>query len=1222
MTDVSDAAPGGAVPGQVKPGVAEPDRTERDRSEPDPTAPDPTGPDRSERDVDEPGQTEPDADVPEVAEPDVAKPDVAKPDLAEPDVAEPDVAKPDLAEPDLAEPDVAEPDVAEPDQTAPDQTAPDAAAPEPEPERPGPAEPQVAPTPVRRHRVLVFLAALTGLVAVVCGALLPFAPVSVNQPTVTWPQEPTRPESTLLQLAAHRPLVMDIRFSCEAASLAQERGGVVVSTAAPDSPVAGTTGLIVTARDGRLRVAALDELLLDEPLAPGPCEYRITGQSRGLPVYQGELPDPTDPAAPDLSALAGPDNARLVVARDGAELLRRDARQLPDVEVLATSLTEVPAGGLAVALRVDDEFTGTATPAKQALVLGLLAALLLTALLLVLLDRRTPRVPAIWRPGRPRLVDLLVPAVLVLWMFIAPATDDDGYYAAMARNAALTGDVGNYFQLYDQSFTPFTWFYQALGWWQQLVGDAVVLQRIPALVFGVLTFYALRRFTVAAMHEWAPDRRWVRVLAHALLAITFLVWWVPQDMGVRPETVVALTGSWTLLAVLAAGRRNRLGLAWLAFLVAGVGFTTHPTGFTLFAPLVAGLPLLWPVVRVAGDHLGTALRAFAVASGGMIAMATAFADGALRDFLRGQAIFLSIQSQEGWTSEIQRYGFLLTANPMGNFAKRSAILVCLVALVWFAVLAVAARVRGVAVPTALWFAASTTALAFASLWLTPSKWSHHFGALAGFGPVFLALLLVTAVPLTLRVLGDARPPLGVLAAATTSFAVAIALAWHGPNRWPYSRLDGAQWSDDPSTALGIALDSPALWVLVVAVVAVVGWGIGRRAGHGFRSAWLRAVPVVVVLSLAGTTWFTVATFAQAAMEDVPVDSVWARSWADPTGTGCGAAGVVRVYDPTTAVPLAAASPPPAPTTPQSPTTTAAPPAPRAPGRAPAPPQPTPVTPENPAYTEYFLSDSGYYVGNAPQGPGAAQVWGSMLGRDGLAFERNTGQMSTGWYALPPTPTPDSAVTVLAAGTLADGNSLTAFYARADGATVAPVEVEDGPGQELTDTARDPSWRTFVLTPPPGAELVRLAAVDGTGGVHGWVGFSAPALSRAKVLDEYIPSGSPVALAWPIAFNYPCVTQPAMVDGITESPEHAVLWGDEALSGFGDGAWQSSRGGAFAQVPRTQSVQQLAVVPGTDPRIEVYTFATPLAPRAYTVTRTARETPGGSAAIPDLSPEGS
>ena len=102
---------------------------------------------------------------------------------------------------------------------------------------------------------------------------------------------------------------------------------------------------------------------------------------------------------------------------------------------------------------------------------------------------------------------------------------------------------------------------------------------------------------------------------------------------------------------------------------------------------------------------------------------------------------------------------------------------CLVALVWFAVLAVAARTRRVALPTPLWLTGSTTALAFAALWLTPSKWTHHFGALAGVGSAFLALFLVLAVPITRSVLDSHRLPVGVVAAAGVSFVVAIALGW-------------------------------------------------------------------------------------------------------------------------------------------------------------------------------------------------------------------------------------------------------------------------------------------------------------------------------------------------------------------------------------------------------------------------------------------------------------
>ncbi|GAA1248998.1 hypothetical protein GCM10009609_10530 [Pseudonocardia aurantiaca] len=1045
---------------------------------------------------------------------------------------------------------------------------------------PRPAGSTPAPAAGRGRRTAVF-AALSALVAVVCAAMLPFAPVSVNDPTVSWPVDPARPQSTLLSLTAYRPLAMDVRFTCDAARVAQANGGVVVSTAAPAAPTAGTTGMIVTARDGQVQVRGMDALLLDEPLPAGPCEYRITGDSRGLPSFVRPAPDPADLDAPNMSAFATPVNAHVTITRDGTQIVSRPFEQLPDVDVLATDARGLPNGGLSVQLRVDDEFTSSPTPVKSVLIWATAFALVVTALLLMQLARATPRVPLVWRLTWPRLVDLLVPAVIVFWMFVAPATDDDGYYAAMARNSVLSGEVGNYYQLYDQNFTPFTWFYQALGWWQQFAGTAPVLQRIPAAVFGVVTFFALRRFVAIAMSEWAPDSRRVRALAHAVLAVVFLAWWIPQNMGVRPETVVAMCGALTMLTVLVAGRRSHPALAWLAFALAGLGFTAHPTGFTLFAPLLAGLPLLWPVVRVPGHKFGTALRMLAVASGGMVAPLLAFADGALRDFIRGQAIFLSLQAQEGWTTEIQRYEFLLSQIPMGNYAKRAAILVCLVALLWFAVLLVAARARRVAVPMPLWLAGSSTALAFAALWLTPSKWSHHFGALAGVGPAFLALLLVTAVPLTRRVLQDAKLPYGLLAAAGASFVAVIALGWHGPNQWPYASLEGMRRPELSPAISNIALDSVGLWAGVAVVTGALLVGAAKLArGPSLRLAALTAVPAVVVLSLLGTTVYTVGTFGAGAAAGVPRESVWAQGLADPAGTRCGAAGVVRVLDPTTASTL-----------------------PEAPG------QPTPPAPVG------FAPGAGYYEGNRPQGRAAAEIWGSLIVRDDRGAERNDGQMTTSWYTLPQGLT-GAGVTVLAAGTLDQGNSLTAVYGRtsADG-TVSVIEENPNTKaeeqQSLTDPTHSTSWRTFTLEPPAGADVVRLQAVDGTGGLHGWLAFSAPAVAQPVVLSDYLPAAAPVALAWPLAFAYPCQRQPTIVDGITESPQYAVLWGNEPMTGLDDGAWVPFRGGAFAQVPRTESVQRLAVAPGTDPHIEVYAFHTDLAQAAYTVTETRRTVSGAS-----------
>ena len=1060
----------------------------------------------------------------------------------------------------------------------------------PETERPESSEPSESPeapaaeSPPARQPLVLF-AALTGIVAVLCALVLPFAPVSVNEPTVSWPKDPARPESTLLNLTAYRPLALDATVTCAVARQVQAAGptvpagAVVLATVEPTWPLAVDEGLVVTVGGDRLQVRAMGRVLVDDPLA-GACTYTITGRGTGLPEYQGATPDPLDPTVPDLTQLAGPDDAVLTVSRDGTELARATGPLLPSVDMLTTSATAVAPGALRVTLAVDDEFTSSPTFGKQLLIGLLVASLLATAVLLARVDRGTERPPRPRWFGRPRIVDAVVPVVIGFWTLVAPATDDDGYFAAMARNARISGEVGNYYQLYDQNFTPFTWFYYVLGWWQGVVGDAPVLQRLLAVAFGLLTWVLLRRFAADAMAEIAPERPGVRVACNAVLAAVFLAWWLPQDMGVRPEGVVCVCAVAAMHAVLVAWRRERLAVGWLAFAVAGLGFAAHPTGFTLLAPLLAGLPLLWRLVTVPGNPVATALRAVAVASGGMVAPLLAFVDGGLRDFLRGQRIFLSIQAQESWASEIQRYTFLLSQIPMGNYAKRAAVLLCLVSLVWFGVLAAAARMRRVRLPVALWLSGSTTALAFAALWLTPSKWTHHFGALAGVGSAFLALFLALAVPTVRSVLGMWRLPYGLVAAAAGSYVLAIALSWHGPNQWPYAWLDGVRRPMFTPAIKRLVLDSPLLWVLLLVVVVGALVASSRLVGtRDPRLNVLRAVPILAVISLAFTTVYTVYTFGLAAAQGVPRSSIWAQSLADPSASRCGAAAGTDVLDPFTAVPLA-----------------------EAPG-LPAPPAAT-----------GFVDGGGFYPGNSPQGVAAARVWGSLVARDGTSADRTEGQVTTNWYDLP-----DAAagtVTVIAAGSLSDGVALTAEYARRSGEAVEPAGTE-----VLTDAAHDPSWRTLTLAPPDGAELVRLVGTDAASVVNGWLAFSAPVVARPVAVADLLPRDAPVALGWPLAFGWPCQRQPGIVNGITEPAAFGVLWGaNGALSGFSDGAFQPSRGGAFAQLSRSQSVLQLATVEPVDPNVQVVVFGSDLGRDRYNLIEN-RRTTGGASTDPGPRPVG-
>jgi hypothetical protein len=66
-----------------------------------------------------------------------------------------------------------------------------------------------------------------------------------------------------------------------------------------------------------------------------------------------------------------------------------------------------------------------------------------------------------------------------------------------------------------------------------------------------------------------------------------------------------------------------------------------------------------------------------------------------------------------------------------------------------------------------------------------------------------------------------------------------------------------------------------------------------------------------------------------------------------------------------------------------------------------------------------------------------------------------------------------------------------------------------------------------------------------------------------------------------------------------------------LSGFSDGAFQPSRGGAFAQLARSQSVLQLATVPPVDPNVQVVVFGSSLGRDRYTLIEN-RRTESGTA----------
>ena len=432
-----------------------------------------------------------------------------------------------------------------------------------------------------------------------------------------------------------------------------------------------------------------------------------------------------------------------------------------------------------------------------------------------------------------------------------------------------------------------------------------------------------------------------------------------------------------------------------------------------------------------------------------------------------------------------------------------------------------------------------------------------------------------AVPTVRSVLGMWRLPFGLVAAVAGSYVLAIALSWHGPNQWPYAWLDGVRRPTFPPAIKHVLLDSPLLWLLVLVVVVGVLVASSRVVGtRDPRLNVLRAVPILVAISLVGTTVYTVlhvrARRRAGRAAFLAVGPEPGRPHREPVRRGGRDRGARPVH-----------------------------------GRAARRRRPgCPRRRRRPA----SWTSGGYYAGNRPQGVAADRVWGSLVARDGASAERTRGP---GHHLLVHAPGPDGAgtVTVIAAGSLADGVTLTAEYGRRSGDTVEPAGTE-----ALTDAAHDPSWRTLTLSRRPARTWC------------GWWGSTPRARSTAGwrsprpsspgpvTLADFLPRAAPVALGWPLAFGWPCQRQPGIVNGITEPAAFGVLWGAKgALSGFSDGAWQPSRGGAFAQVSRSQSVLELATVQPVDPNVQVDVFGSPLGRDRYTLIEDRRTEGGASTA---------
>ena len=215
-------------------------------------------------------------------------------------------------------------------------------------------------------------------------------------------------------------------------------------------------------------------------------------------------------------------------------------RRRPARRRRASSPSSRPGVGLALSLTADTRFQTTIPPLKAALAPWPCSRC--SACCSPCSGRPTGRRPAVrllprgW--WRPRPVDAAVTALLAVWWVIGSVTVDDGYIAGIVRSRGDNGFVGNVYRWLNAPEAPFSWFYEPVPLVVAgLGGDAVDAAAVDAARAAVLV-----AAVAAAAAPAGPVRR--RPAAPWVAALAFGTWWVPLDLGLRPEPWVAVGRCW------------------------------------------------------------------------------------------------------------------------------------------------------------------------------------------------------------------------------------------------------------------------------------------------------------------------------------------------------------------------------------------------------------------------------------------------------------------------------------------------------------------------------------------------------------------------------------------------------------------------------------------------------------------------------------------------------
>ncbi|GAA2061233.1 arabinosyltransferase domain-containing protein [Williamsia deligens] len=653
------------------------------------------------------------------------------------------------------------------------------------------------PTGLRSARTARLVAVVAGIVGVLACILTPLLPVTTTTASISWPtgqRLAADTPSVVAPLAAQTPQTLTATIPCSLFS-ALGTSGTLLATMPTGADGASQKSLVVAATAQTATVSFRGEVA-----ASAARSAVASPQCRSLSIEVS----PTRTSAQFVGL--GPAG---VVAPD----------KRPQVSGIYSTLTTpqvqaAVAQGLRVDVGVDSRYSSSPTVLKLLVMIVGIVAVALALLALARLDwlgghHRRVGVRSWRRVLAPRVSDLAVTAVMILWLFLGAGTPDDGYILTMGRAADAAGYLANYYRWFDIPEAPFDWYYSLLGHWSQ-VSTAGLWMHLPALAAALASWFVLSRVLLPRMGAAVRRSGWAIWAAAAL----FVAFWLPFDSGLRSEPIIVAGSLLTWWGVEQAIGTRRLLPAALATLAAGLTLALAPHGVIAVAVLIAGSRAMLAVVLRRRREAGIAALVLPVVAAGLLTLVVVFRDQTLATVYDAVRIRFTVGPALSWHEEYFRYFFITVSTDDGALTRRVPVLLLLASV--FVVLAVMLRrkrIRGID-PGPVWRGVGAVGVTLVLWVFAPTKWTIQFGIFAG---VAAALAAVATVAIAQSAARSARN-LAVLVAGLL-FALAASMA--GKNAWPWAYDFGISWFDRAPVLAGIQVSSILLVLAVLASAAAV-----------------------------------------------------------------------------------------------------------------------------------------------------------------------------------------------------------------------------------------------------------------------------------------------------------------------------------------------------------------------------------------------------------------